>query len=376
MFYQVETNPKTMALSTEFQRGIYLKNQEPLVSVIIPTYNRPAYLKKAIESAARQTYQNIEIIVSDNCTPENPQAIIESFQDSRIQFWRNETNIGMLANAMNAFKKARGKYVACLHDDDMWNEEFLEKLVPHLESNPDLALAFCDHYVMNSADAIDYPATEKCTQFYKRSQLKEGVYQPFCELGLVHGVVPSVVAAVIRKDVVDWDDIPPQVGSLYDLYITYLCCRSGRGAYYCPERLTRYREHAQTDTMLSGRRDIQAKIRKAKAEIFCYQRFMEDKQLKEFNSYFKQKWVHANTTLGIGLMRAKQVAEARPYFLLVLGQKFDLRTIAALVLSFIPQRLARGFQVARNQKLFLKLSNHLLQRDVVEKKQQMPEIAF
>ena len=59
---------------------------QPLVSIITPTYNRPEYLKVALESAVGQTYRNIEIIVSDNCSLENPQAIVESFNDARIRF--------------------------------------------------------------------------------------------------------------------------------------------------------------------------------------------------------------------------------------------------------------------------------------------------
>lgn len=319
-------------------------SQKALVSVAIPTYNRPSYLRKAIASAVGQTYRNIEIIVLDNCSPENPQGIVESFQDSRIRFYRNATNLGMARNFIDVHKLARGKYVARLNDDDIWNEDFLEKLVPHLEANPDLALAFCDHYMMDSDGTINYPATERNTRLYKRHQLQEGVYQPFCEIGLVHQAVGCAVAAVIRRDVVDWNNIPLEVGGLWDLYVAYLCCRSGGGAYYCPERLTRNREHEQTDTMLSGRRDVQAKMRKAHSEIFCYERFMEDEQLQEFKPYFRQKWLHANTTLGIGLLRAEQRREARPYLWRALSQqKFNLRTIAALILSFTPESLASRF---------------------------------
>jgi len=320
------------------------KQEKPLVSIIIPTYNRPSYLREALKSAIRQIYKNIEIIVSDNCSSENPQAMVESFQDSRIRFWRNSTNIGMFANAMNAFKKAKGKYVASLNDDDMWNEDFLEKLVPHLEANPNLTIAFCDHYIVDSDGNIDQSATENCTRFWKRDRLKEGVYQPFCEIGLVDKAVPTAMAAVIRKNMVDWDSIPPEVGNMWDLYVTYLCCRSGSGAYYYPERLTQYRVHGQNDTMLSGRRDVQTKIRNAKAEVFCNKLFMEDEHLQQFKPYFREKWLHANTTLGIGLMRAGQIAEARSYLRLVLShQKLDLRTLAALMLSFTPQWLASRF---------------------------------
>lgn len=318
-------------------------SQNPLVSVIIPTYNRPDYLKQALASAVRQTYRHIEIIVSDNCSPENPQAIVEAFQDSRIRFSRNATNLGMFANTMNAFKKARGKYVASLLDDDMWEEDFLEKLVPPLEANPDLVLAFCDHYVIDANSEIDRAITEHCSQLFKRADLKEGIYQPFCKLALVDGSVSTATAAVIRRGAIDYDSIPPEADGSWDTYINYLCCRSGLAAYYYPAKLTRVRVHDQAETMLGGRKDARAKIRKAKAEIFCYERLLEDDRLQEFRPYFKQKLAHVNTTLGIGLMRTKQLEEARSYLRSALRETMNLRTFAAWLLSFMPPQVACRF---------------------------------
>lgn len=314
---------------------------EPLVSVIIPTYNRPEYLKQAIASAVKQTYQNIEIIVSDNCSSESTQVIVESFADSRIKFWRHHSNIGMLANQISAFKMAQGKYVASLHDDDMWNEDFLAKLVPPLEENSDLIIAFCDQYIIDAHGIINDIVTEENTRAYKRDKLTKGVYQAFEKIGLVDKSIPTAAACVIRNHIIDWDNIPSEVGGMWDLYLTYLCCISGHSAYYYPEKLTRYRTHEQTDTMLSGSRNAEAKIRKAKSEIFCYKIFMEDSHLSEFKSYFQQKWLEAHTTLGIGLLRNKQTADARSYLWQALRQqKFNLRTLVALTLSSIPQPLA------------------------------------
>jgi hypothetical protein len=314
------------------------ESQQPLVSVIIPTYNRPEYLKQAIASAIQQSYQNIEIIVSDNCSPESPQTLVESFGDSRIRFWRQPQNLGMLANQLYAFKMARGKYVASLHDDDMWNEDFLTKLVPLLEANSGLILAFCDQYIIDSEGKINYLGTEENTSGFKRDKLGPGIHQTFSKIGLVDKSIPTAAACVIRTSCIDWDQIPLEVGGMWDLYLTYLCCISGLGAYYYPERLTRYRAHEQTETMLSGGRDVQAKIRKAKTEMFCYQRFMADVRLEEFQSYFQQKWSEANTTLGIGLLRDQQAAAARPYLWRALSeQKINLRTLVALILSFMPQ---------------------------------------
>lgn len=323
--------------------NINSQSQTPLVSIITPTYNRPDYLKQALKSAISQTYQNIEIIVSDNCSPENPQAIVESFNDPRIRFSRNETNLGMLPNTIKAFKMARGKYVAALLDDDLWEEDFLAKLVPPLEANPNLVLAFCDHYVINADGTIDYELTEHCSQLFKRAELSEGIYQPFYKLGLVDQAVASAMAAVIRKDVIDWDSIPPEVGGSWDVYLTYLCCRTGMGAYYYPQKLTRYRRHDQTETMQSGRLNYQAKIRKSQADMFCLEIFMQDENLQEFKTYFQQQWVKVSTSLGIGLMRAEQTKQARPYLWRSLRQQLNLRTIAALMLSFTPPKIAAKF---------------------------------
>jgi glycosyltransferase involved in cell wall biosynthesis len=317
-----------------------INSSEPLVSVIIPTYNRPEYLKQAINSAIQQTYQNLEIIVSDNCSSENPQALVESFQDSRIKFWRHEQNIGMLKNQFHGFKIAKGKYVASLHDDDMWNEDFLSKLVPNLEANPHLILAFCDQYIIDAQGQINYSGTEENSRGFKRDQITPGIHENFTQIGLIDKSIPTAAACVIRNGVLDWDSIPLEVGGMWDLYLTYLSCVSGYGVYYYPEKLTRYRAHEQTDTMLSGSRNVQAKISKGKSEIFCYKCFIEDIRLQEFHAHFRDKWLEANTTLGIGLLRNQQIIAARSYFWQTLSEKkLSWRTLAALIISFIPPSL-------------------------------------
>lgn len=328
---------------------------EPLVSVIIPTYNRPAYLRDAIASVLHQTYPHLEIIVSDDGSRENPQAIVESFHDPRIRFRRNATNLGIGLNATYAFQMAQGKYVASLNDDDLWHPDFLATLVPPLEANPDLVLSFCDHYIIDADGTINQPATEASTQRWHRHQLTAGEYRPFIQLGLVDQAVYAASAAVIRKQAVDWPQLH-EAGVFWDYYLVYLACRSGQGAYYCPDRLSLYRVHPQSETTLSGNRDIQAKIRKGKAAIFCHNRFQADPNLREFHSYFQRQWAYASTTLGIGLLRANQPLAARSYFLKALQvQKFDGRAIAGLLLSLIPPLLAQPLSRVSNPSPLSKL---------------------
>ncbi len=321
--------------------SIETRAPEELVSIIIPTYNRPAYLEEAIFSVLQQTYQNIEIIVSDDFSSENPQTIVDSFNDPRLRLRRNQTNLGVGLNVTYAFKEAKGKYVASLNDDDIWQKDFLEKLVPHLEANPDVVLAFCDYYVIYADGKINQKLTEEHTQREKRQDLKAGIHEPFYSLGLIDKAVFSASAAVIRSSSVQWDKLY-EAGVFWDYYMTYLVCRSGQGAYYHPEKLAFYRVHEQSENVISGNKNVQAKIRKGKAAIFCCQTFIEDPLLQEFKPYFEQELAHANTTLAIGLLKAGQVVEARTYLRNAIArQKFSLRTLAALTLSYTPQPIVR-----------------------------------
>lgn len=319
----------------------------PLVSVIIPTYNRPAYLEAAIASVLRQTVQDFEIIVSDDCSAANPEPLVQSFHDPRIRFRRNSTNLGIAWNATHAFQMARGKYVSSLNDDDLWTEHFLEKLIAPLEADPSLILAFCDYWVIDADGSINPQNTEQQTRKEGRDRLHQGVYQPFWKIGLVDQAVFTSSGAVIRSEAIAWDELPT-AGVFWDYYLAYLACRSERGAYYCPERLMHYRRHPQSENMISGSRDAQAKIRKGKAGITCYERFAADVP-PDLKPHFQREWAHANTTLAIGLMRDHAVAAARPYLRRSLTRyPWSLRTLVALALSYLPRSFAHSLVQLRN----------------------------
>ena len=99
----------------------------PLVTIGIPTYNRAdTYLKEAIESALNQTYPNLEIIISDNCSGDDTGLIVESFNDPRIKYYRHNKNIGANNNFNFSLQKATGIFFLLLHDDDLIDEDFVE----------------------------------------------------------------------------------------------------------------------------------------------------------------------------------------------------------------------------------------------------------
>jgi glycosyltransferase involved in cell wall biosynthesis len=112
---------------------------EHLVSIITASYNSARYLPASIESALAQTYKNWELIILDDASIDNTEALAQDFikMDSRIQYFRQSKNLGIAGNRNTGFEKARGKYLAILDSDDMWiSPEKLEKQVSFLEKNP------------------------------------------------------------------------------------------------------------------------------------------------------------------------------------------------------------------------------------------------
>ncbi|CAG1021312.1 partial Glycosyltransferase GlyG, partial [Methylococcales bacterium] len=104
--------------------------QGPLISIGIPTYNRPKGLLRTLRCMLAQTYKNIEIIVSDNSTPgPGVDSVLKMFAptDRRIRFYRQTNNIGPTENFKFVLSKAGGAYFMWAADDDEWEPEFIER---------------------------------------------------------------------------------------------------------------------------------------------------------------------------------------------------------------------------------------------------------
>jgi glycosyltransferase involved in cell wall biosynthesis len=103
---------------------------KPLVTIAIPTYNRAdKYLKDALTSALNQTYEHIEILVSDNCSNDHTPDLVQSFKDSRIKYFRQTKNLGMLGNMNFLVEQANGDYMLMLHDDDVIDNDMIEACI-------------------------------------------------------------------------------------------------------------------------------------------------------------------------------------------------------------------------------------------------------
>ncbi|MCX7770748.1 MAG: glycosyltransferase [Proteobacteria bacterium] len=115
--------------------------EKPLVSVLIPTYNKGEFIQEAIESVLNQTYQNLELIIVDDCSSDNTLEIVKKFlNDKRVRFYQNEKNLGIGGNWNKTLSYAKGKYIKYLMADDKFEPHLLEKYVEIMEKYPEVSL--------------------------------------------------------------------------------------------------------------------------------------------------------------------------------------------------------------------------------------------
>ena len=153
--------------------------KDPLVSIIIPAYNAEKYIKTTINSALKQTYQNIEIIVIDDGSTDKTKNIIQSIQDPRIIYIHQE-NQGQSAARNAGIKIAKGEYIALLDSDDLFLPQKIEKQVNFLEIHPDCGVCYCKIYNFfdDRPDKLFYNPVPNYSGFIFDKLLKHSVVNP------------------------------------------------------------------------------------------------------------------------------------------------------------------------------------------------------
>ena len=107
-----------------------------LVSVIMPSYNTAKFISETIESVLAQTYPNWELIIADDCSTDDTDAVVRPYlADGRIRYMKNEKNSGAAVSRNRALREAKGKWIAFLDSDDLWLPEKLEKQIAFMEQN-------------------------------------------------------------------------------------------------------------------------------------------------------------------------------------------------------------------------------------------------
>ena len=115
----------------------------PQVTVVIPANNARQYIWTTLESALNQDFDSFEIIVVDGGSADGTHTIVEKYRDREVVLLR-QSNAGLGAARKRALSVARGKFVALLDSDDLWEPAYLRTMVGFFDLNPDVSVAFSD----------------------------------------------------------------------------------------------------------------------------------------------------------------------------------------------------------------------------------------
>lgn len=212
----------------------------PKISVLMPVYNtQENYLREAIESILSQTYRDFEfIILNDASTDAHVEHVVKSYDDPRIIYSVNETNLGISGTRNRLVEMARGEYLAVMDHDDISLPQRFEKEVACLESNPDIGVVSCFVEVWDDRRKTVWEIPEKSIDIKKTL--------------LVHDCIPHP-CAMIRKSVLVENNIWYE--SIYtpsEDYALFVRLINKTEFYNIQEVLCHYRNHSNNTTHLKS----------------------------------------------------------------------------------------------------------------------------
>ncbi len=176
-------------------------------SVIIPTYNRASLLKRCLQSVVSCPFPDFEILVSDNASPDHTQEVLQSFNDPRLRFWRNETNLGAVKNQLKLLQEAQGEWIFFLTDDDFLMPGAIERLYAVLADHPEIGI------VTSSVQNLDEQGSNAGVTQY---QSGTHVYAPgLAALSALVLTAHLLSRVTIRRAWMNIDGFEKHMGSLY-----------------------------------------------------------------------------------------------------------------------------------------------------------------
>ena len=180
----------------------------PLVTAIIPSYNRPSRLERALSSIEAQTYSPIEVVVVDDHSNEPVETVLSRLDDrlvANVRCLRHEKNRGGSAARNTGLEAANGEFIAFLDDDDEWHPEKIERQVAVLENAPpNVGVVYTGVRNVDSKNRINHEKTPKYTGDVTKNLLLHNFIGTFSSVMIRHDAVKSV--GLLDERFPSWQD--------------------------------------------------------------------------------------------------------------------------------------------------------------------------
>lgn len=222
------------------------------VSILLPTFERASYLRRAIDSALAQTFTDFKLLIGDNSRTAETEAVVRSYDDPRIEYRRHARNLGSQGNWLELCRLADTPLLATLHDDNVLCPRFLESLAPPMLADPSIAMAFADFQVIDCQDQVLETESAALSERTRRDSLDQGRFCPDTAQGLRLVAVwnspnPSI-CGIVTRDAVLQSEFPSSFEPLYDIWLSYQIVRRSGALYYARDKLAKYRVHPRSTT--------------------------------------------------------------------------------------------------------------------------------
>ncbi|WP_417290006.1 glycosyltransferase family 2 protein [Corallibacter sp.] len=232
------------------------KENAPLVSICIPTYNGGAFIEETLQSALNQTYKNIEIVITDDKSSDNTLSICNAFaeKDSRIKVYENTANLGLVGNWCESVEKASSKWVKFLFQDDLLEHDCVEKMInAALSSNVNFVICNREYIFEEGFDpkikkqyAEKLPKTELIFNdpiVYTPKETAKRI-SPY----IFNNCIGEPPTFLFNKDYYSREDYPDTYFQLID-YIFILNKILVHNFTFVNEKLVRFRVHNDSESM-------------------------------------------------------------------------------------------------------------------------------
>jgi glycosyltransferase involved in cell wall biosynthesis len=163
----------------------------PRISVIIPTYNAEKFIAKTVQSVLNQTYQDFEILIIDDASPDRSVEICQQFNDRRLRII-SQANRGLPGARNTGIRAAQGEFIALLDADDLWLPEKLAAHIQHLDRHPAVGISFSYSAIIDDHDQL--------TGLYQKPKRLEHITPDYV---LCRNPIGNGSAAVLRRQVFD-----------------------------------------------------------------------------------------------------------------------------------------------------------------------------
>lgn len=248
-----------------------MKN-EFLVSIVLCTYNGEKYLEEQLNSIINQTYKNLEIIISDDCSTDNTISILEKYKHlNNFHIFLNKENLGFNKNFELAISRANGYYIALCDQDDAWDLNKIDILVSSIEEE---SLVYANSMLVDE-NLISLNKTLE-------DKLKVNFISSNSMLNFIFGNCVSAHAVLFKKEIVDFLNFPRNI--YFDQYIAMVCA-SKNGVKYINKNLVLYRQHSNNTLAQNGFKKRKSIFHKIKTKL--EKKIKDNEELKDIVNVMK-----------------------------------------------------------------------------------------